>query len=611
MSNFAFCFLILFSLVSCAGSSLIPPNAFENIPPHPRILLTPADLGRIKERAVSDTIISHLVEVAEKEAEKLLELPPVTYEKHGRRLLHVSREARRRIALLAFAYRMSSQQKFLDRAEAEMLKVSEFNDWNPSHFLDAAEMTTGMAIGLDWLHDQLSSRTKRIIRHAIIEKGLKPSLLPENNKWLTWSNNWNQVCNAGLALGALAVMDDEPRLGSEILSRSISSIRKGMQQYGTDGAYPEGYSYWDYGTTFNVLLISTLEKAFGGDFGISETEGFLKTPYYLMNIHGTSGLVHNYSDGKDVASVNPAMFWFASRLKNNALLYNEWKKIKSDNDLHRNRDLIPMIIWASSLDVERTNNTPSSRAWISRASRTPVALIRTSWSDPNAVFVGLKGGSPSVDHGHMDEGSFVVDALGERWALDPNTQDYGKLESARVDLWNKTQHSSRWNVLRNSNHFHNTLTVNDSLQRVDGYATVEILSRDSTSVSTDLSSLYSPMLRSAVRSIEVSKERVMVRDVLKNGIRPNNVTWRMATHANVTLTSSNTAELLLNGKRLFLKVHCPKKVELRSIAAMPRAEYDDPNPGVVIIEFQTSLEEDTAVDIEVELQPDYGSAQKN
>ena len=31
-----------------------------------------------------------------------------------------------------------------------MLTAARFEDWNPSHFLDVAEMTFALAIGYDW-----------------------------------------------------------------------------------------------------------------------------------------------------------------------------------------------------------------------------------------------------------------------------------------------------------------------------------------------------------------------------------------------------------------------------------------------------------------------------
>lgn len=37
--------------------------------------------------------------------------------------------------------------------------------------------------------------------------------------------------------------------------------------------------------------------------------------------------------------------------------------------------------------------------------------MRTRW-DKTGIYVGFKLGSPYVSHGHMDVGSFVIDALG-------------------------------------------------------------------------------------------------------------------------------------------------------------------------------------------------------
>ena len=44
-----------------------------------------------------------------------------------------------------------------------MLDMSKFEDWNPSHFLDVAEMTAGLAIGYDWLYDELPASSKKLM----------------------------------------------------------------------------------------------------------------------------------------------------------------------------------------------------------------------------------------------------------------------------------------------------------------------------------------------------------------------------------------------------------------------------------------------------------------
>jgi len=70
--------------------------------------------------------------------------------------LSVSREALKRLLTLSWAYRSCGDERYLKRAEQEMPAIADFSDWNPSHFLDVVEMTTAMAIGYDWLYNDLS-----------------------------------------------------------------------------------------------------------------------------------------------------------------------------------------------------------------------------------------------------------------------------------------------------------------------------------------------------------------------------------------------------------------------------------------------------------------------
>ena len=190
--------------------------------------------------------------------EKTSETPVIERVVVGRRLLATSREKLRRILFLGFAYRMTGEKRYSDRAEAEMLKAASFSDWNPSHFLDVAEMTAALAIGYDWLYPKLSETSRRTIRTAILEKGLKPSFGKEHDAILNAPTNWNQVCHCGMAYGALAVAETEPDLARRTIERAVEKVRIPMRHYAPDGAYPEGYAYWEYGTSFNVLLKSSM-----------------------------------------------------------------------------------------------------------------------------------------------------------------------------------------------------------------------------------------------------------------------------------------------------------------------------------------------------------------
>ena len=93
-------------------------------------------------------------------ADKMLLLKPLKRELTGRRLLYVSSIYTKRILYLSYSYLVTKDDKYLLKAEEEMLAASAFSDWNPSHFLDVAEMTTALAIGYDWLYSDFSEQTK-------------------------------------------------------------------------------------------------------------------------------------------------------------------------------------------------------------------------------------------------------------------------------------------------------------------------------------------------------------------------------------------------------------------------------------------------------------------
>ena len=248
---------------------------------HPRVLLQKGEEKKLKKTIMKDAIWKEFHQALLDEAKNIVDLPVNERVMTGMRLLSVSRENLRRIFTLSYAYRMTGNSLFFKRAETEMLKAASFSDWNPSHFLDVGEMTMALAIGYDWLYPQLSKESKAIIKDAIVEKGFKPSLDSTYNWFLRAVHNWNQVCNAGLTFGALAIWEEEPDLSQLVINRAIETIKLPMEHYAPDGAYPEGVGYWDYGTTFNALFISALEKAFGSDFGLSQSPGFMKTGEFV------------------------------------------------------------------------------------------------------------------------------------------------------------------------------------------------------------------------------------------------------------------------------------------------------------------------------------------
>ena len=130
---------------------------------------------------------------------------------------------------------MTHNEKYLKRAEKELLVVSAFSDWNPSHFLDVAEMTMSVSIGYDWLYKDISPASRSFIKEAILQKGLKPSMDPQYNGWLKASHNWNQVCNGGMAYGAMAIYEDEPERAATIRNPDTDYVQLPSKDRGPKG----------------------------------------------------------------------------------------------------------------------------------------------------------------------------------------------------------------------------------------------------------------------------------------------------------------------------------------------------------------------------------------
>lgn len=578
----------------------------EKLPDHPRILLLRHEEKTISTAISGNPVWSRMHEAILNECENIIALPALERIQIGRRLLDKSRECIRRIFYLSYAWRMTGEEKYFKHAEKEMLAISNFSDWNPTHFLDVAEMTMGMAIGYDWLFDKLSDESKQIIREAIVKKGLEPSFNEKHNGFLRATHNWNQVCNAGMTYGALAISEDYPDLAKQVIDRALKTIPLPMEDYKPNGAYPEGYGYWGYGTSFNVMFLSAVEKAFSSDFGLSQIPGFLQTAGFLENMTGATGLCFNWGDAGLGGSLSPAMFWLSQKNNDPSLLWIEKKYLQQDDysKFTGNRLLPAVMIWGKDLPLDKVVE-PASKFWMGQGAN-PVCMMRTSWSDPNAIYLGFKAGSASVNHGHMDIGSFIMESDGVRWASDFGMQSYESLESKGIKLFGRTQDAQRWSVFRLNNYVHNTLTVNNQLQLVKGYAKIDRYSDkpDFSYAISDLSTVYENQLASIKRGVGIVDEKyVVIQDELTARDTLTTVRWTMLTQADVAITGKNTATLTKDGKQLFLRVEAPARINLKTWSTEPATDYDAPNPGTTLVGFEIQVPANKKETIQVKLIP--------
>jgi len=373
--------------------------------------------------------------------------------------------------------------------------------------------------------------------------------------------------------------------------------------FSPDGTYPEGPGYWDYGTSFNVILIAELESVLGSDFELTREPGFDRTAEYINHATGPTGLFFNYADGGPTRGPLPALYWFAERFQRPdwLLLENELlpRYLRSEEAMEvkgAGARLLPFaLLWMPEQETPAENRMPLH--WVGRG-EIGVAMHRTSW-DPDATFVGVKAGFAAGPHGQMDAGSFVLDAAGERWAHDLGAEDYNRIESLGMDLWNREQESDRWRVFRNNNLSHNTLVIGGAPHDVEGHA--RIIEHTPNRTVVDLTPVYRGQAERVVREVEIVRVgEVVVRDRLED-VFGGPVRWGMVTRAEVEIRSPHEAVLRQNGKALRLQVVAPEAAELRLYETeRPPAAHDSPNPGTRMIGFEMGPAE--AMELEVRME---------
>ena len=606
------CLIILLSAFSNVGAQ---SDDVKITLPHPRLLLLQSEEEQIKAKIQENEFLKDAHNHIIKQCNKMIDEPLLEHVLTGKRLLTISRQALERIYYLSYAWRMTGDDRYAERAEKEMINVSNFKDWNPQHFLDVAEMTLALSIGYDWLYSYISDSTKEIVRKAIIKKGINESMPEtatdkENYSWLKKVNNWNQVCNTGMAFGAIATYESNPELSSKIISRSVKLVRDtGMHEYLPDGNYPEGYTYWSYGTSFNVMLIDALEKCLGTSFGMTDNKGFMNTGEYILNMTAQNLGCFAYSDCGDVVMSYP-MFWLAKRTNNPDLIWGELQKYDymKKNGILENafsvRFLPSFLLWASP---ETMNNPqpPTKRLYVGQGT-TPVAILRNHWGGANEIFVGLKGGTSSTNHAHIDVGSFVMYQGANQWAKDAGIQEYYSLEKYGLNLSSRTQNSSRWDAFRFGNKIHNIIVFSNSLQRVTAKAKIDGYgdTKDFVFAETDLTAVNEGLVKDYKRGVAIVENRyVVVRDEITNINKTNPIRWAMLTPASPKIIDKNTAELTLNGEKMIVKV-VGKEVDLQTWSTEPPHVYDAPNPGTVLFGFTCKLNPSEKATISVFLIPE-------
>ena len=542
----------------------------------PRMVLNPTIEKILKEKLKTDPVVQNLYKAIQLGAEQIQKKPLLVRKLEGRRLLGVSREMLLRINMLGMVYRIEKSPKILNRINEEVIAVCNFTNWNPSHYLDVAEMSMAVALALDWTAGKLPKSTIELAKTSLIEKGIKPSYNEKGNTgWINGTNNWNQVCNGGMIAASIAIAEKDPELAAKTISRSLNGIPFALQEYAPDGVYPEGSTYWGYGTSFSVVTSAILESAFGTDFGIAEYPAFKKSAMFRVLMNTPSTWYYNYADCGDKRSKggDATLAWFATKTGNKAFFEKERFLLPNQDLDELSRISGAALVWISQYKEKTGETVP--RAWKGDGPN-PIVIFQGPENDTRGYYFGGKGGKATTSHGNMDAGSFIFELDSVRWSVDPGNQGYNEIEQAGFDLWGNCQDCWRWTLLTKNNYGHSTVTVNNALFVNNGFSSLKEFKDGSKPEATfDLTAIYGVNLKNATRRfVKEDNRSILIEDQFTVTKSTQSITWQMMTTADVEIVKGG-AILRQNGKELKLDNLDHPELTLTVISLDPPPFYLD------------------------------------
>ncbi|MBR4308552.1 MAG: heparinase II/III family protein, partial [Oscillospiraceae bacterium] len=536
---------------------------------HPRILENSDDFARIRKNLETDPYLQTWYARIYRYCVEQLTEPVVEYEiPDGVRLLGVSRQASYRITWMAFLYQVSGEQRFAQRAVEEMMQVCSFSDWNPSHYLDVAQMCYGVGIGYDWLYYYMSDAQRKTVSTALYKLAISQQQDQSKSTYLRTNSNWNPWCNAGLSIAACAIYENYPSQCSFVLSKAVTNVQNHNATLTPAGSYAEGPGYYQLGAGFMVILMETMRSVLGTDFGLSDMEGIKESGQYLLAMNGYSN-TFNFGDGNATLMDGALLHWYANRFHMPELsLYQ--RSMQTTSVMYD--EYLSMLWYSPELVADSSPDDRQPDHFLLSDEYESIASFRGFSGDAAQIYTAIKSGMNNNSHTDLDVGDFVLEALGERWITEMGSDNYNL-----PGYSSRAEDSKRWTYYRKRAEGQNTLVVKPNSTGGQAFdAKCQIVSYESAydggyAVVDMLDAYDNYGVTQSKRALVLfdNRSRVLIRDELKIN-SSTTVYWFAHTEAEITISADGkTAELSKNGKKLIAQIAEPSNATFTSMTADP------------------------------------------
>ena len=493
--------------------------------------------------------------------------------------------------ILGMNYQLSTNSTEKDNyASAAWVMLSvvsnteKFPDINPWHDLDFGFFCQGYAIAYDWMYDAWSSTQRNTLEKAIKIQCFRPAndSYTDNNRnanqtssdgvvmGVYTNHNHNPIVNSGITMAALALMDKYPDITTSLCHDAFICLERDLNVYGNSGVSSEGLEYMLLSINNLSMMFSSLETSLGKLYGLDTCPGFADGR--VMNaIRGMESDVgsFSFSDTYDSFISNPGELYFCKHYNLHGYRNDILERLKNTqkNNFTYN---VQLLCWNE--DESKDCKITLDRDMVVGGNKSVTdnlafATYRNSFENGQS-FAGIKAGKTVKDFFvHLDQGSFVYNALGVKWAADMGKDNYGLSGYS-------SPAGGRWNIFRLRPDGHNTLLINPNKNDC-GYElektaslTTDVSDTEAMAV-VDMTELVSKKANSEKRAMLLTDNRLslVIRDEVSLK-ESSDLYWIMYTEQNVKI-ENNSAVLSSGDKKVKLDFASSADGKLYTESASP------------------------------------------
>lgn len=358
----------------------------------------------------------------ENESERGLQSTQVDYpDPHHNALLLRARAMQGRVFLLLGRWDQTRKSCYREAVVAHIEAIGNWEYWswitrrqkNPTwdaiFDLSYGENSYTLAAAYDWLYPDLTESERERFREIARERALIPFLKVTGDRETAWwfgvpDSNWNTVCAGGAGLLALAFLG-ELEEAEEVLKRTESSIAPYFHELSkTDGGWPEGIGYWNYGMSYGIYYLLSWESTFLKKHPLFQIPALRKSLHFPIDFC-PRGVPSSFGDSNRWVP-QPFHYRLAERLQDFSV-FQALDPLLDASCLH-------FDWWDRTTEFLMSYQLPEAGGGSKKDSvctrhyrGLDWAILADQLPHPH-LYLAIRGGTTEVKHGHLDLMSYQL-----------------------------------------------------------------------------------------------------------------------------------------------------------------------------------------------------------